>query len=413
MRVIMYKIFNISNFKQRDYILLVSAVVLCLTSFQAVLIPSIDYIALSIKNNNHTFYNYAMIATLAGTIPQASSIISGYLVNNLSYKLVVTLICSVIMAFSIVAFLNYKIFILYTIFVISSGVLYNALICSIDKQIVTLLADKIREFQNDIFILCSLMAIINYKLSNLLFAHFGLHGIILYGLLFDTLIFVILLKIKAVDYSSSSASHKQNLPNIRNLIKIFSKHTNLLLFWAIMLAIMCTSSGLTLLLTTKIHHEHLPTALWSSNMSLMALGSVLGALTCKTRLFQQMNDLPVMCIGIACFSLCLISIALSNSPTMLLAILWLCGFINPFILINMNTRFFKYISGDSELIAISPVINGALTSAFYVVCLIGPLMINLLLQIGINYKVLLASSGIIEIILGMVLINVKSLRKCI
>ncbi len=398
----MKQIFNFTNYKDRNYTLLLVSVVLCLGLSQTVLIPSLDYVALSIKNNNHTFYNYATIAALAASLPPASSLFAGYLVNNIAYKTLISLICGIITFLCLVAFFYHQNFIMYAIFVLCCGILFNALYCGLDRQIVTLLADKIREFQSDFFITSGVSAIVNYKISNYLFLHLGLYGIMGYSLLLTVIIYNCLNAIYIDPTITQNQAPKANLPNIRVLLKILLKHRKLITFLGIMLTIMFISSGLILLLTTKIHHENLPTTLWSSNMAFMAFGSLLGAITCKARFFKNLNGIATICVAEALYGMCLFAIPMVHSANGLIAIIWLSGFLTPFVLINMNTIFFKYISRDTELIGISPVVNGFIMSAFYILCLIGPMILNQLLQFGIDYKILL--------ILAIILINIKVLR---
>ncbi|HLX54788.1 MAG TPA: MFS transporter [Aquella sp.] len=406
----MRQIFNIANYKDRNYTLLLISLALCFASFQTVLIPSLDYIALSIKNNNHTFYNYATVAALATSLPAACSLLAGYLVNNLTYKTLINLICGVVTFFYVLTFFYHQNFVMYAIFVICCGLLFNALFFGLDRQIVTLLTDKIREFQNDMFILGGILAIINYKISGYLFLHFGLYGIAGYCLVLNIIIYICLNAINIDPNVIQNQVPKASLPNIKNLFKTLLKHRKLIVFMGIMLTIMFTSSGLTLLLTTKIHHENLPTTLWSSNMAFMALGGLLGAMVCKLRVWQNINGILILCVAEVLFGICLFGISWIHSANGLLAILWFCGFLNPFILINMNTIFFKYVSNNSDLISISPVVNGLTTSAFYVLCLIGPMILNRLLQFGIDYKILLITCGMLEILLAVILVNIKSLR---
>lgn len=402
--------FNLANYKDRNFILLLVAMTLCFSSFQTILTPSIDYIALSIKNNNHMFYSYATIASLVSTIPQASALISGYLVNNFIYKKAINLIFCLIVILGVVAFFYHQSFNIYVIFVIMSGILSVALYCNVDRQIVILLADKIRDFQNDSFILASILSMINYKFSNLLFSNYGLSGIILYNLLLNTIAYICLHNIPAVDKIIADPKHQSSLPNLKFLVKVFLKHPPLLAFWGIMLTIMFASSGFILLLTTKIHHEGISNSVWASNMALMSFGILLGSLVCKTNFMRNINSIKVICFGEVVYGLCLIMISSIHSIRPLFLVIWFCGFMNPFILINMNTLFFKYIAKNEELIVISPIVNGALTSAFYIVCLIGPILTNYFLQINLSYTLLLVLSGIAEIILGLLLINAKIVR---
>lgn len=409
----MYKFFNLNNYRDSNYTLILIAMVLCFSSFQTILTPSIDYIALNIKNNNHMFYSYATIASLVATIPQASALISGYVVNNLLYRKAISIVFGVIVILSGLILLNHKDFGMYVIFVIISGVLSVALYCNIDRQIVILLKDKIRDFQNDSFIWGSILAIINLKFSNWLFVHYSLSGIISYNLLLNTLAFICLYRIPAVDKIASDDNHHDKLPNLVLLIKTFLNHPKLLIFWGVLLVIMFTSSGFTILLTTKIHHEGIPNSVWSSNMALMAFGNLLGAVLCKTSHIKSFNSIKVICFSEIMYGLSLILLTFTHQVNFIFMLTWFLGFINPFILINMNTLFARYISNNEDLVRISPVVNGALTSGFYIVCLIGPLLINFFLQVNISYVTLFIIIGIMEVLLSITLINIKNLRHLI
>lgn len=402
----MRSIFNFSNFKDSSYVLLLCSVVLSLSTFQTVLVPSLDYVALSIKGNN-SFYNYALVGSLAATIPSASSLIAGYLVNNVVYKKLISIIFLLITSFSIVIAFLHQNFAIYASYVISVSILFNALIFGVDRQVVTLLATKIREYQNDLFIFGSIMAIINYKISNLIYTYFHLNGIIIYCVCLNLVIHLCLRQVPALEnIMLSQEDCKSPLPSLKALFKIMAKHRTLLVFWGFMLAIILTFSGLTLLFTTKIHHENLPTSLWSSNMALMASGSLVGALLCRTEYMQKINSIFLICTCVAVMGICIISTAKITSINGMLGALFVFGFFNPMVLISMNTFFAKYISKDNELIAISPVVNGLIASSFYVISLIGPSILNPLLQHGVNYKLLLLTCGSFGIILAMTFVSV-------
>src|SRR3990167_11009300 len=123
----MHKFFEIDNYKDRNFVLLLLAMVLCFTSFQTVLTPSIDFIALNIKHDNYQFYNYATIAALVATLPQISALFAGYLVNNIPYKKAINIILGLIIIAGIIALTYYHNLNLYVIFVITSGILSVAL----------------------------------------------------------------------------------------------------------------------------------------------------------------------------------------------------------------------------------------------------------------------------------------------
>lgn len=407
----MYNYFELNNYKDKNFLLLLFAMVLCFSSFQTILTPSIDFIALSIKNNNQHFYNYATIGSLVATLPQMSALLLGYCVNNIPYKKAINLILGLMIIIGMIMLWHYNNLNLYVFFVIASGILSVALYCSVDRQIVILLSSRIKAYQNDSFIWGSILTIINFKFSNWIFVHYNTIGIIIYSLSFNIIAYLCLRQIPAVDkISSNDMAHHSKLPNILDLLKVFYQHKPLLTFWGMMLLIMFVNSNFTLLFTTKIHHEGIPTEVWSSNMAFMSLGALLGSILCKSRLIRNRGEINVICSAELIFGLCLITFGKIHSINLLLGISYVLGFVNPFVLINMNSLFFKYIANNEDLVKISPVINGTLMSAFYFVCLLGPILSGFLLKSNISYSHLFFITGAAEIILVLLLANMQYVK---
>jgi MFS family permease len=146
---------------------------------QSILIPTLDYIALTIKHDNHAFYNYATVATLAATLPQALSLVISYFVNNFSFrKVLVTGLSILLVSGSIILFFQH-VFIIYVAWIILCGVIFNAFFLNLSRQICVLFANRMKDYQSDSFILGAIGNMLGYQLGNLIYNCTHLSGIII------------------------------------------------------------------------------------------------------------------------------------------------------------------------------------------------------------------------------------------
>jgi len=403
----MLAFFSFQNFKNKTYrnILLVS--ILSGIILQSFLYPSLDYIALNIKNNESLFYNYATVAALALTIPQACSILISYLINNIRYTRMIITTTTMLSILSVIMLLLSHDYNLYAYWTILCGILINALNLCLNRQIYILIADKIKDLQSDIMLFATLGNVIGYKLSNLLFSKFGNQSIIICFIFSIGAIFLALRKIPAINYTLKEKSNSPVTPNIGNVTKLILKQQNLITFLAIMLAIVLCNSGVLLFLTTKIHNNQLPTAVFANIMSAMAIGGFIGAVISKNTKLQSINSINILSSAGIFSAVCLITFSLNNSPLVWNILFAIFGAANALFLINMNVTFAQFIIKNKALLAIAPLINGCTMTSFYSVSLIGPFIFKHLLQAQFKLSNILLSTSLISLTLMLFLLIVK------
>lgn len=146
-----------ANFKDKNYRNILLFVVTSGIVVQSLLLPSLDYVALNIKHSNRLFYSYAAIATIAASLPQALSFINSYLVNNMSFKYILVFGGATILVSGLFMLGLYQHFILYVVWVILCGIVVNAIYLNLSRQICTVLANKIKEYNTDVFLFSSIV----------------------------------------------------------------------------------------------------------------------------------------------------------------------------------------------------------------------------------------------------------------
>lgn len=363
---------------------------------QAVLVPTLDYIALTIKHDNQVFYNYATIATLAATLPQALSLLISYFVNNFSFrKVLVTGLSILLVSGSIILFIQH-IFIIYVSWIILCGVIFNALYLNLSRQICALFATKIKDYQSDSFILGAIGNILGYQFGNLTYNYTHLSGIII---VFFAVCLAMFLLVRKIKFNTIIEEARAQTPNLKQLYLVLRKQKQLLMFLGFMFSIILVGSGLNLFLVSKIHQLHLNNTIYSNFFTLMTIGSMSGALLLKNPKVQHLNNLHSLITASCLFLISYLFLANSATLYCLHIIAVILGFANSLFLINMNTICMNFINRDQELLKIAPIVNGFMMSGFYGVSLLGPLIYNHLLQTAISLNLIIYIITLLQVII--------------
>jgi hypothetical protein len=299
-------------------------------------------------------------------------------------------------------------FFLIAAFIVSSYILFRAVIFSLDKQVVTLIANQIQDFQADFWILGCLVSGSATKLSGYLYIHYGLSSIIYCFVILSGLVGLVALKIPAVKELEIQDIHKaQNTPAMIEVIRILIRKKQMLLFVGLVMAIMLLESSNSILITAKIHFENLGVSTFATIGLVEGIFSVVGALSCKLKFVRKLKisnllGIPVFMLGVSCLVL-----VFTHSPFLLVMVLAIKVIFTYFLAVNIEVQLSKFIINDVELIKISPLVNGIAVSARYLMFIIGPIIFGIFLNYNINYNILFMLVGAILFILSVLIFKLK------
>lgn len=401
------KIISFKNLADLTYRNILFYSILAGVAMQTFLLSSIDYLALEIKHSDKVFYNYATIATLAATLPQALSLIISYLVNNLHFRKLLILGFSIIWISGVIIIFVKHNFLAYVTWIIVCGIIFNAIFLNLSRQMIRLLNERIKDYQSDSFLLGALGNMLGYQLGSLGYNHLHLNGIIIIFLISCLLMFFIIFRVK-FDTSIEKAEH--NLINPKSALTTLLKQHNLLIFIVFILSIILVGSGLNMFILAKIHQLQLKNHVYANLWSCSAAGGIIGALMIKNPWVQQKDNFKSLTAANLLIIVAYLGVGNSQSQILLELVMGIFGFANTVFLINMNTICFSFINRDKNLLAIAPLINGFMMTGFYTVSLVGPLIYNVLLQHNISVTAIVNLVAIVEI--GIMAICYNLIRKC-
>lgn len=403
----MFKLFSFQNFKESNYRNIIFFSILSGIAMQAFLLPSLDYIALDLKQG-HQFYNYATIATLAGTIPQAISLLIGYFVNNIKFKKVISIGFALIFISSIATLIFHQYFVTYVIWIILCGIIFNAIFLNISRQICSLFNDKIKQYQSDSMLLSNFGNMIGFRLGSTIYNHFHLSGLIISFILINVITFLIIKKVK---FNDEIENFEQVTFNIKYALKTIINNKQLIIFLGLMFSIIFVGSGFNIFILGKIHTLNLGTHAYANCLTMLTLGGILGALIIKTNKMQNANSFKSQIGASIFFIMTYVIIGNSASSVMILGAMLMFGLSNIICLVNMNTICFNFIQKDKALLQIAPMINGFMQTGFYTLSLLGPIMYSTFLQHGfqINFmmNIVVMLYILIDIVFCLLLISKK------
>ena len=405
----MSKLLSFQNLKEQNYRNILIFFVLSNVVMQSLIYPSIEYLALGMKSE-HSFYNYATIGSVAGTIPLATSAIISYFINNIRYKTLLVCVISILLGISLVVILFRHNYIVYVTWVILSGILITALAFSMNRQMYALLADRFKDWQSDMMLFGTIGSVLGFKLSHLMYNWMAGQGLILISIVSTFVYFLLLRRIPAVDVSFSDDKSASSTPHLGKVIKVLFRHKQFMVFLGIMLTIIFCGSGLVLFLTSTIYHNHLPNSIFANLMSVIAGGGFIGAILSKTLKIQRLNSIHMLVMSGFMFAICYGAFSLFKSINMLYFICGALGIFNTLFLVNMNTMCARFIMNSKELFTIAPLINGFTTSCFYLVSLGGPFIFKHLLQASISYTIIMATICVLDMLIMTILLILHKLR---
>lgn len=380
------KILSFKNLKNTTYCSILIYFVLTSVLLSSFLLPSIDYLTLELKHTDKLFYNYATIATLATTLPQALSLLISYLVNNINSRKILITGFSAIFTTGICVFFFQHNFIIYVSWIILCGIIFNAIYLNLSRQIIHLLNEKIKDYQSDSFLLGALGNIIGFQLGSLLYYHLHISGMIITSLLLCIILFTIIIKVK---FDNRIELSDTRYVSFKEIISIILNQRALLIFLGFMFSLIFLGSGLNIFILAKIHQLNLNRHVYANLWSFSATGGVIGAFILKNPWIQKRDHVKSLILAFSLIILAYIGIRISNNQILLEISMGLFGLANSAFLINMNTTCFIFINKNSKLMTISPLINGFMMTGFYGVSLMGPLFYNFLIQHNMNINQLL------------------------
>jgi hypothetical protein len=172
-----------------------------------------------------------------------------------------------------------------------------------------------------------------------------------------------------------------------------------------MLIIIFLGGSFNILLMTKIHSERIGIDYYSDLISLSIGLGVLSALFCKFKLLNRFHHCTIMGFSIILSSFSIIGLGVSNNLSLFAMFYLIHSLLNNIILIHMKCYFFWQISLSTELIAISPFLNGMIATLFYCFSLIGQVIITQLLTgQQFSYHSIYCLIGLLNLILAFSII---------
>lgn len=390
---------NLANYRDKTYRYVIMTCILSYVLIGNILTPLLNYHAITLPSNDPHFYNYATLASLVPSLPFMFSILISYLINNLRYRSILWLtFAGVILISLIMLFFPQANFYWLCAYVLICSVLFRGLYFSLDKQLTTILANKIRDFQSDLVIWGGIIGAIDVKLSGYLYQHYQLRGIALCFILGCGLLYYCARQIPpASQLEENTPNQKLRLP-LQQVLNQLWQNPQLVSLLALILLIMLANSPYYILITTKIHHDQISLDHYTTLNSIAMFISIFGAFMYKSKLLSR-NSANQTLIGLVfIYGLTLLGLAYTSNFSQFVIIYILGNLVSGILSIHILTTVLQQISFSSELSAISPLINGVIASLFYLASLIGQALTNLALNHGLSYQIILIIMVILQLI---------------
>lgn len=366
---------------------------------QSLILPSLDYLTLDIKNNANAFYNLATVATIAASLPYAISFIISYFVNNLTFKRVFYIGFSLLVVSSIFIF-YYNSIKIYVLWIVLCGIVFNAISLNFTRQICYLLSDKIKDYQSDLFLFVSLGNILGYKSGNMIYNHWHLRGIILSFFIALIGIFFI---IKNIKFNQVIERADTLQPSIGKSIMTMIKHRQLITFLMLIFSIIFLGSGFNLFALSKIHKLQLSNIAYAHMSIILTIGGFAGALLIKNPTIQKFSSDKSIILAVLSIMTAYLVSSVTSVIALLAVVIFIFGFANVFFLVNMNTICYRFMNADKELLSIAPMISGFMMTGFYSLSLLGPFIYRLLFKAGFSLSSLLIIIASLQMIIVIIL----------
>lgn len=415
---------NLNNYKDKTFRALIIINIFGNALIAVLLAPLLEFVVISLPKESQHFYNYATISTIVGGLPSIVSILISYLVTNMRYKTVLKISLGGIIGLSLFTLITQTHnFLILAAFIVACGVLYQALSLAVDKQIVTLLPDKLIDYSADTYIMGGIIAAGLNKLSGFLFTHYGINGILIVFIVgcFAFRYFAAqatpTTSLSNCNRSSPQISQENNnlkprkplkLPNIQQVMLMIFAHKELFKLLTLMLLVILCVEAKALLLITKFHHERISVNTFATLESCSILLAVCAGLCCKSSTICKItphNSYKFLALMIALIGICYIGAGVINRFYLFLAVLLFGGFLLNIFVIMVNVRFARLIGTNDKLKSIVPIIFGFMTSMMYLVSVISPIIVNPILKYGaiygIDYHVLFITSGVLLMLLSI------------
>lgn len=400
------KFLHLENYRDPTYRYVIITCLLAMVLIGDILSPILNYVAIALPKGSPEFNNYATIASIAPGLPFMFAFLISLVVNNLRYRYVLIGCFSVsILTALILLRVSEQHFMVLTAGIVLISFLFRSLYYSLDRQLTTILIDKIRDYQSDIFILGGVIGAINFKLSALIYAHYQISGIILLFIIGCGLLTYCAAKIPPVAILESKAP--QDKIKLADFLSLIFHSRELLKFLVIMSLGMLLGGVFNILLMTKIHHDQIGLASYGNLISISMLTGIVSSLACKTHWLNRLLPVRIIALSFILSGMCILGMSFNQGIVGFGVCYLLFNAFNNITLIQMSSLLFRHISLDTELIKFSPLINGTLGSLFYALSVIGQLSTNLALNHEVSYAQIFMVIALANFVLAVSLLRLK------
>ena len=405
------KIFQFHNYQDKAYRYLLLSGLLNMVLISNILSPILSYLSFGIKENS-TFINHATIANLIPGLPFMFSVIISYIVNNVSYRKLITLVFLLVFTLSgVLIIFGITNFLVLAGIILFIGILYRAVYFSLDRQLCTIVGNRMYQFQSDFALLGSIIGAFDLKLSSYLYTNYHLKGVLICFVIGNILLYYCYRQIPP-SVSVEQVIKTQKIRPLALFTKL-SKYPALLSYVGLIFISMFLGGTLNLLLMKKIHDYNVPISTYTTIMSISMMVNIVSSLICKTNFITKCNKqlLLAICITVASFFI-IGQITFSNMLgfgvcyVATSAVFWI-------FYITMTSVFFMHLQQSQELILISPLINGVIGSLYYLASFSGQLVMSFFMKHVLNYQLLFVIVVIGYVVIALLILRLKHQPKLI
>ena len=389
----------------KDYFLIIVCNLIVYTVPFSFLIPSLDYLALELRNKPNDFYNYATVASVVMMVPFLFTGVMGYVLTKLDNRKVVNVCLSLLLFLSLLTLVLPKQFNILAGYFLIVCILLQMIGLALYRRIFVLLKEQIKSYQSDSVIFGGLLGVINFKLSSYLFGAFGINAILLVFMLLVVLLCHLSCKISNVaePKSQNIANSKHSLLKGDGFVALVNKERSFIKFVLIVLLATFALAPAMLLLTTLTYANGFSTSTYSTILSLSSAMSVMAGLLMKAKPLQTANNIQMYVKLLIITGLFFCAYSLIRQQTTLIVVSLLFNFVNSMALIFMTTIINQHIAFSSGLLRFYALVEGGIITVFYLINISANFVVNLLLKIDVAYQLLYLINGGLLIISSIVI----------
>lgn len=401
-------IINLHNYRDRNYRYVVLSCILSMILLGDILSPILNYTALNLPKNSPNFNNYATIASIAPGLPFMLSVVISYFINNIGYRILILSVFIITASLTIFMFsLSLINFLSLTVIIVMISFLYRTLYFSLDRQLSTIIVDKIHDFQSDLVIWGGIIGAVGMKLSGYLYNEFHLKGIIWCFLLGNIILFYFMRQIPPVLQVEKINRNDKKILSLKKVTRILCNYPSFLKYILLVLIIMLLGGSLNILLMAKIHHEKNVVSHYVNLIALSMLLGIIGGIASKNRWLKNIPAHKTITISVSLNSILLICLGLTANSVVFDSCYLASTAISTISFININSVIFRHIRKNIDLVQISPFINGLIASLFYLSSLLGQLLTNFALNHSLSYQSVYIIVGTTSIACSVILFGLR------